>query len=150
VSIVATIAAIQAVNLTIAGVSTADSMLRATFNDTDLPLVEARDGDGVYDEQAYGLPRLYSSYRLFFFVAPVSLGQGIDQGYQAALALKDAALVVWNAVGADYTILNGAVEQIGSLGGQGQKKAVSAVGHLTKNGTDYWGFSLTIPAQEKA
>jgi len=150
VSIVGTLAAIQALNLTITGVATADTALYASFNGVALPLVETHDGDGIFDEQAYGLPRYYSPYHMVFYVAPVAQGQGIDQGFQQALALKDAALAVWNGVGINYNTLGGAVEQIGNLGGQGQQKTCTAVrGDLLKAGVVYWGFVLTIAAQEK-
>lgn len=144
-TVLAAIAAIQVVNATIVGVEGAPTERPGSLNGVDLPIVLVNVGAGEFSPHAVGLPRHFGTYELLFFVAPIAQGEGTDEGWQTAVTLFDAAILVWNV---DSPIASSIVEQVGDVRNHGMRSH-SPIGKLTYAGIDYWGFTFTLPVQEK-
>lgn len=115
-STTATRLAAQAVNRTVAGITEAPDEYPATLANARLPLALTYLGPGVTRWETHGGTSIHRERTLVIrvYVAQSDLGRGITQGIEAAEALLDAFLAVWQETD---ELSNGAQVQITRAGG---------------------------------
>lgn len=132
------VAALQSLHAAIAGVATAPIAMPASLNTADLPCVLVWPGTATWRQQAVGLRRLEREYIVRCYVAPVAQGKGVDEGWQAALALLDAFGQAYE----NDIALGGMVDQIASVVDMGLGVHVFA-------GIAYHGFEYRLKIVQK-
>lgn len=138
-SIASVITALQAKHVGLSGVKTAPTAVPSSLNTAQLPIVIVLPGPAAWSNQAIGLTRNDRTYNVRVYVAPIAQGQGIDQGYQATIALMQtlgAAYVDWpNWHGSNFE----------------QMTAIADDGHqvLSYAGIDYHGATFRLNITEK-
>lgn len=137
-SVLATVAAFQALHETITGVATAPDKLPATITMENCPLVFTFVGPCEWQESSVGLKAQDREYIIRCFVAPVAQGEGLDENYQKAIPLIEAFGLAY----LDNKRLSGAVEQMPSIYDEG-------IGQIIWQGHAYHGFVYRVTVREK-
>lgn len=84
------IAALQVRHAALTGVTSAPTAMPASLASSMLPIVLVLPGEATWSTTRIGGPALQERVMLVrCYVAPVAQGQGVDQGYTAAVALLE-------------------------------------------------------------
>jgi hypothetical protein len=143
-TVLATIAALQAKHLTISGVKSAPTAMPGNLDQVTLPVALIWPGEATWNMQAIDLKRQERTYIVRCYVQAVAQGiAGPDQGYQACVALLE---LFGRAYLSDIS-LGGAVDHVAALRDSG----VSGGGFdLQWSGVPYWGFVYRVTVVEKS
>lgn len=135
------IAAIQDVNVTIAGVKAAPTVMPAALNTADLPCALVFVGDFVGTQQAIGMSRCNETFIVRVYVRPIAQGQGVDQGYQEMLELLQAFIDKYHEQQQTGGMFGGLAEQVRDFSGNAAP--------LMFAGTLYHGFEIRLEVVQK-
>ncbi|MFA5635964.1 MAG: hypothetical protein WC977_08660 [Anaerovoracaceae bacterium] len=143
-TVLTTVAALQTLHRTIAGVASAPTAMPSNADQARLPVALVWPGEATWQLQAIDLKRQERTYVVRCYVQPVAQGiAGPDEGYQACVALLDD---FGRAYLGDPT-LGGAVDHITALRDSG----VSGGGFELRWGeVPYWGFVYRVTVVEKS
>lgn len=129
----------QTFHAAITGVRTAPAAMPSQISAALFPLAVTFPGEATWSEQATGMDRQDREMIVRCFVAPVSTGAGVDDGFQDCLTLMQA---FGDAYLADMT-LGGIVEHISEIRDMGLD------GRLEWGGTLYRGFEFRLRVVNK-
>lgn len=143
-SVATTIAALQAIHLTITGVNSAPTDMPSNLEQVKKPTVLVFPVEAEWHLQAIDLRRQERTYEVRCYVQPVAQGiAGIDAGYDACVTLLER-------FGQKYLTditLGGAVDTMRALTDRG----VSGGGYeLMWGQVAWWGFIYRITVVEKS
>ena len=131
--------ALQTKWASLSGVTSAPTEMPASLNSADLPIALTYPGPGTWNLHSLTMKRGSRTYIVRVFVAPVALGQGVDEGFQDTLTLMQTfgeAALDWSSWrGSDF-------EQIATITDNGHEI-------LTFAETAYHGFTLQLEIVEK-
>lgn len=95
-TIATTVAALQALHATVTGITSAPTVMPASINTADLPMVLTIPGAGTWTRRAFDQAQQERVYLVRVFVGPT--GQGtVDEAFDAALPILQAMGVVYLA-----------------------------------------------------
>jgi len=140
-TVAATITALQAANLAIAGINSAPDTFPSNTSQLKAPFALTFAGPATWNLAAIGLRRQERAYRVRCYVQEIAQGMaGPDTGYQATEALLEK---FGQAYLTDPT-LGGAVDTMNALSDTGVQDS------LMWAQAPWWGFEYTITVTEKS
>ena len=137
-SVLTTLAALQAAHLTITGIASAPTAMPAALNTATLPIALTFPSAAEWNEQAIGLKRQFREYIIRVYVNPAAQGEGVDEGFQECLPIIQA----FGEYYLGHLTLTDAVDHIGDIRDEG-------IGILPFAGVDYRGFTFHVNVTEK-
>jgi len=145
-TVAATVTALQTLHATITGVSSAPTVMPASLNNAELPVCLTFPGEGGWKHNSMDGAMLQQRrrYVVKVYVAPIPLGQGLDEGYQLSLPMLQAFGEKYMGV----TTLSGAIAHLGTLE-SGLLATDLGVGIIPFAGIDYHGFTYFVDIIEK-
>ncbi len=138
-SIDTVLASIQALALTVTGISTAPTNYPSHIEDTELPMAMTWPDAGQWPQQGAQLWAQVRTYRVVVYVKPFGKGLGIYEAMQAVTPILEAA---GKAFRADPT-LGSTVHKVINIRDEGIEGALEYSEGL------YWGFQLSMDVTER-
>jgi hypothetical protein len=143
-SVATTLAALQAIHLTITGVNSAPTNMPSTLEQVKRPTALVWPMEATWNLQAIDLRRQSRVYVVRCYVQPVAQGlTGIDAGYDACVTLLER----FGRKYLDDITLGGVVDTITAISDRG----VSGGGYdLMWAQVPWWGFEYRLTVVEKS
>lgn len=136
------LAAFKTLHASITGVTTAPAGVLASLASVRLPIVQTIPSESVWNLHASALRRQERVYIVRVYVAPMSHGKGLDEGWTRCVPLLEAFGQAYIA----NPDLSGAVDQIGWDDNRITDSGITVLEH---NQTLYHGFEYRVPVIEK-
>lgn len=147
-SILTTIAALQALHAAVDGVQSAPTAYPAKLNSADMPMVLVLPAEGTADLEAIGARKRHDGiYRVYVYIAPLTEGTPVNEGVQRAILLMQEFLDMY--LDSTNVQLTSSPSQAIIRAGRDTPIRHSAIATLQFGGNDYRGFTFDVTVMEK-
>lgn len=147
-SVLTTIAALQALHASVDGVTTAPTEYPSALNTADMPIVLVLPAEGTADLEAIGARKRHDGiYRAFVYIAPIAQGTPVNEGMQTGILLLQALLDLY--LDATNVQLTSSPSQAIIRAGAASPIRHSPIATLPFGELAYRGFTVDIGVMEK-